>query len=145
MQRQEKEYVASSKLSVRMATVFPMQKQNIATVLCCLVLPMQKQFKFICQIFHFAYKQGYHRSRIKNKDDWGKFYFRIQNETTFGDIPKNQHDMFLFARLTSDHIFVYLSLGTICFSNVLFLEKNSGISNSFVQSSRKTFFRLLVS
>jgi len=31
--------------------------------------------------------------------------------------------LFLFARLTSDHIFAYSSPDTICFSNVLFLEK----------------------
>jgi len=28
--------------------------------------------------------------------------------------------LFLFARLTSNRIFAYLSSGTICFSNVLF-------------------------
>jgi len=28
--------------------------------------------------------------------------------------------LFLFAQLMSDHMFAYLSLGTICFSNVLF-------------------------
>jgi len=43
--------------------------------------------------------------------------------------------LFLFAKLSSNHIIAYLSLGTICFSNVLF-------SNSLQQSLRKTFFRL---
>jgi len=38
----------------------------------------------------------------------------------------------------SDDILAYLSPGTICFSNVLF-------STSFLLSSRKTFFRLLIS
>jgi len=46
--------------------------------------------------------------------------------------------LFLFAQLTSDHIFVYLSPGTIFFSNVLF-------SASFLESSRKVFFWLLIS
>jgi len=31
--------------------------------------------------------------------------------------------LFLLARLTSDHMFAYLSPDTNCFSNVLFLEK----------------------
>jgi len=30
--------------------------------------------------------------------------------------------LFLLVQLTSDHMFVYLSLGTMCFSNVLFLN-----------------------
>jgi len=34
-----------------------------------------------------------------------------------------------------DHMFAYLSLGTICLSNVLF-------STSFLESSRKTLFTL---
>ena len=40
MQRQDEAYVATSKMSVMMS----------------IVLPMQKQLKLICQIFHFAYK-----------------------------------------------------------------------------------------
>jgi len=43
--------------------------------------------------------------------------------------------LFLFARLTLDHMFVYLSAGKIYFSNVLF-------STPFFESSRKTFFSL---
>jgi len=43
--------------------------------------------------------------------------------------------LFLFARSMSDHIFVYLSAGTICSSNVLF-------STSFLESSQKMFISL---
>jgi len=46
--------------------------------------------------------------------------------------------LFLFARQTSNHIFAYLSSGTICCTDVLFLT-------SFLESSRKMFFRLLIS
>jgi len=34
-------------------------------------------------------------------------------------LPPKKKKLFLFARLTSDYIFVYLSPGTICFKNVL--------------------------
>jgi len=42
----------------------------------------------------------------------------------------------------SDHTFAYSSQVTICYSNVLFLEKNSCISKSFLQWSCKTFCRM---
>jgi len=61
-----------------------------------------------------GYSQGYHRSRTKNKDAEEKLIL----------LPKMKQ-LFLFAQLTSDHMFDYFSLGTICFSNVLF-------SNSFL-------------
>ena len=48
--------------------------------------------------------------------------------------PKRKQ-LFLLARLMLDHVFAYLSPGTICFSNVLF-------STSFLESSRKTLFSL---
>jgi len=41
----------------------------------------------------------------------------------------------VFARLLSDHMFAYLSPGTICFSNVSF-------STSFLEKSWKTLFSL---
>jgi len=43
--------------------------------------------------------------------------------------------LFLSARLTSHHIFAYLSPRTICFSNVLY-------STSFLESSRKLYVSL---
>jgi len=43
--------------------------------------------------------------------------------------------LFLFARLTSDHMFAYLSPGIIWFSNLLF-------STSFLELSRRTFISL---
>jgi len=36
--------------------------------------------------------------------------------------------LFAFVQLTSDHIFAYILPGTICLSNVLFLEAISWIS-----------------
>jgi len=53
--------------------------------------------------------------------------------------------LFLFAQLMPGNIFVYSFPGASCFNNVLYLEKNACISNSFLQSSRKTYFRLLIS
>jgi len=85
----------------------------------------------------FMYMQGYHQSKTKNEDNWGKFDFPIQNETILGEI--------VFVPLKSGRMFAYLSPETIYFSNVLFLETTSCILNSFLQSSRKTFFRLLIS
>jgi len=51
-------------------------------------------------------------------------------------LPKKKQ-LFLFVRLMLDHMFAYLSPGTICFSNVLF-------STSFLESSQKKLFRLFL-
>ena len=53
MQRQDKTYVASSKLSVRIPIVLPMQKKirlfSVANT------KTKTQLKLICHVFHFAY------------------------------------------------------------------------------------------
>ena len=90
------------------------------------------------QLSLFFVLEGYHRSRTKNKDNWGKLIFPPKMKVHW-------MKFFLFARLTSDFLFAYSFSGTICFSNALLLEKNSCISNSFLQSSQKTFFHLLIS
>ena len=84
------------------------------------------------------HRQGYHRSRTKNKQDWGKFDFPTQNKSTFGEIVS------VCAINVRYYICSFISRRNLFQQFLILRKKNSCISNSFLQSSGKTFFFCLL-
>jgi len=67
-----------------------------------------------------------------------------ENSIFLPEMKQHLVELFLFARLTSDHIFTYSSSGTICFSSVLFLEKKL-VHLEFLRHGKRLFGLLITS